>query len=226
MATAQHFTSEETDPHCLPALEAAALLFDAPWRRFGVVGDSLSAGAGDPRPGYASQPWADRVADTLRRVVPDLEYRNIAVNGATTEHALAQLDRLVDFAPDLLHLPSGANDIVGRAPDYARIERELRELYRRAAATGAQLTVFTLGRAYRIPTFEDWTDRVRTVNAITRGLAAEYRAVLVDMWDHPVNDRADLLSADRIHFAANGQAVLATEVVKQLAHRLGRRVPS
>ncbi|WP_431971064.1 SGNH/GDSL hydrolase family protein [Nocardia sp. bgisy134] len=226
MSIAQHFTSEETDPHCVPALEAAALLFDAPWRRFGVVGDSLSAGTGDPRPGYASQPWADRVADALRRVAPDLTYRNVAVGGATTEHALDQLDRLTDFAPDLLHLPSGANDIVRRAPDYARIEKDLRELYRRAAATGAQLTTFTLGRAYRIPEFDDWTERVRTVNAITRMLAAEYRAVLVDMWDHPVNDRADLLSADRIHFAANGQAVLAAEMVKQLAHRLGQRVRS
>ncbi|MCP2289867.1 SGNH/GDSL hydrolase family protein [Nocardia amikacinitolerans] len=226
MTIAEHFSTEETDPYCLSALESAALLFDAPWRRFGVIGDSLSAGTGDPRAGYASLPWADRVADALRRVAPDLAYRNIAADGATTEQTFDQLDRMIDFAPDLLHLPCGANDIVRRTPDYALIERHLRELYRRAAATGAQLTTFTLGRAYRVPAFADWTDRVRTVNAITRRLAAEHRAVVVDMWDHPVNDRADLLSADRIHFAANGQAVLATEAVKQLAHRLGQRVPS
>lgn len=71
-----------------------------------------------------------------------------------------------------------------------------------------------------MPRFPDWTDRVRRVNDITRGLAAEHGAVLVDMWDHPVNDRPDLLSADRIHFAGAGQAVLATEVVKGLARLL------
>ncbi|TQM31067.1 SGNH/GDSL hydrolase family protein [Nocardia bhagyanarayanae] len=226
MSIAEHFSTEESDPYCLSALESAALLFDAPWRRFGVIGDSLSAGTGDPRSGYASLSWADRVADALRRVAPDLAYLNTAVDGATTEQAFDQLDRMIDFAPDLLHLPCGANDIVRRTPDYALIEGRLRELYRRAAATGAQLTTFTLGRAYRVPVFADWTDRVRTVNAITRRVAAEYRAVVVDMWDHPVNDRADLLSADRIHFATNGQAVLAAETVKQLAHRLGQRVAS
>lgn len=49
--------------------------------------------------------------------------------------------------------------------------------------------MFTLGRAFRVPTFPDWDERLRTVNAITRDLAREYRAVLIDMWDHPVNDR-------------------------------------
>lgn len=45
--------------------------------------------------------------------------------------------------------------------------------------------------------------------------------VLVDMWDHPLNARPDLLSADRIHFSTSGQAVLASEVVKSLAAVLG-----
>ena len=43
--------------------------------------------------------------------------------------------------------------------------------------------------------------------------------MVIDMWDHPIMDRPDLLSADRIHFAASGQAVLAAEVVKALARR-------
>ncbi|GAA2593244.1 hypothetical protein SMC26_34065 [Actinomadura fulvescens] len=38
---------------------------------------------------------------------------------------------------------------------------------------GAQLTTFTLGRAFVVPRFEDWPDRVRTLNAITRRQAAE-----------------------------------------------------
>jgi lysophospholipase L1-like esterase len=39
----------------------------------------------------------------------------------------------------------------------------------------------------------------------------------------PFNDRDNLLSADRIHFSTSGQAVMATEVVQQLAHVLSRR---
>ncbi|HEX6355455.1 SGNH/GDSL hydrolase family protein [Actinophytocola sp.] len=210
--------TEESDPYCLSAAQAADLLVLAPWRRFATIGDSLSAGTGDPSPGYASMGWPDRVADVLRRVHPDLAYRNLAEVGATTARTLdTQLDRLVEFGPDLVHLPSGANDLFRPEPDYPTIADELGRVFELAAGTGARLTVFTLGRAFVVPRYPDWHDRVLRVNDITRGLAADHGAVLVDMWDHPVNDRPELLSADRIHFAAAGQAVMATEVVKGLA---------
>jgi lysophospholipase L1-like esterase len=126
------------------------------------------------------------------------------------------MDRLAAFRPDLVHVPSGANDLFHRTPDYTVIARQLGQVYDRASATGALLAVFTLGRAFVVPRYADWSERVRRVNDITRGLAARHGAVLVDMWDHPVNARPDLLSADRIHFGTAGQAVLAAEVVKAL----------
>ncbi|MFI9400781.1 SGNH/GDSL hydrolase family protein [Nocardia sp. NPDC052316] len=219
-------TTEETDPFCIPPLEAAALLFDAPWRRFAVIGDSLSAGTSDPTPGYATLGWPDRVADVLRRVRPDLAYLNIAVVGATTAEILRhQADRMREFAPDLLHLPSGANDIVRRTPNFGEIEQTLRDMYRMAADTGAQLTTFALSKNYVVPVFPDFHDRVRRLNDINRALAAEFDAALIDMWDHPVNDRSNLLGADGIHFSTASQAVLASEVVKQLAHLLDTPVP-
>ncbi|MEU8137584.1 SGNH/GDSL hydrolase family protein [Streptodolium elevatio] len=210
--------TEETDPSCLSPAKAATMLADAPWRRFAVIGDSLSAGTGEPTPGYTTMGWSDRVADILRRVRPELAYLNTAEVGATTERVLAaQVERMAAFRPDLVHVPTGANDLFQAAPDFAAIERTLRRLYGVAAATGARLTVFTFGRAFVVPRFADWPDRVRTLNGIVRELAADHEAVLVEMWDHPVNDRPDLISSDRIHFRAAGQAVLAAEVVKSLS---------
>lgn len=174
-----------------------------------------------PHPGYADQGWADRVANILRRVRPDLRYLNTAENGVTTARTVAgQFDRMRAFAPDLLHLPSGPNDIVRRDPDFDAIEKAMRRMYDLAADTGALLTTFTLGRAYVVPAFPDWPDRIRTMNAMTRRLATEYGAVVVDMWDHPVNDRANLVSADQIHFSTSGQAVMATEFVRRLSYHL------
>lgn len=205
----------------MPETDAAALLFDAPWRRFGVIGDSLSKGTGDASPGYGDAGWAERVASVLRRVRPDLAYLNTAVDGATTAQTLdQQIERMAEFAPDLLHLPCGANDLVRRVPDFNEIERTLRRMYDVAARSGAQLTTFTLGSGYVVPVFPDWRDRVLRVNDITRTIAADYGAVVVDMWNHPINTRPNLLSADGIHFSTSGQAVMATEMVKQLAHAL------
>lgn len=215
-------STEETDPLCLDPARAAELLADAPWRRFAVIGDSLSAGTGDATPGYASVGWADRVADVLRRVRADLAYLNTAEIGVTTAETLAlQADRMVDFGPDLLHVPCGANDLFDARPDFPRIERTLRRLFACGADTGAQLTVFTLGNVFVVGKFADWQDRVRRLNAITRSLAAEHGAVLAEMWDHPVNRRANLLSADRIHWSTSGQAVMAAEIVRGLAAVLG-----
>ncbi|MEU6589779.1 SGNH/GDSL hydrolase family protein [Streptomyces sp. NPDC046881] len=218
--------TEETDPFCLPTVDAAALLFDAPWQRYAVIGDSLSAGTGDRSTGYGDQGWSDRFAHVLRQVRPGLAYLNTAVDGATTLDTLDhQTGAVRDFGPDLLHLPCGANDLLRRTPDFGEIERNLRTMYEMAAGTGAQLTTFTLGRAYVVPVFPDWTQRVRTLNDLTRTVAGAYGAVVVDMWDHPVNSRPDLLSADRIHFSTSGQAVMASEMVRALAAVLARRTP-
>ncbi|WP_225827948.1 SGNH/GDSL hydrolase family protein [Streptomyces naphthomycinicus] len=215
--------TEATDPFCLAQADAVALLTGAPWRRYAVIGDSLSAGTGDPSPGYRDQGWPDRVAGVLRAVRPELEYLNVSETGATTARTLQnQAARMTEFAPDLLHLPCGANDIARRRPDFGAMERALRRMYDLAKGTGALLTTFTLGRAYVVPDFPDWPERIAAVNEMVRGLAAEYDAVVVDMWDHPVNDRDDLLSEDRIHFSASGQAVMAAEVIRKLAGSLER----
>lgn len=218
MASTTSALTEESDSFCLRPADAAALIPDAPWRRFGVIGDSLSAGTGDPSPGYGDQGWSDRLAGILRRVRPDLAYLNTSKIGATTAETLdEQAARMIEFAPDLLHVPCGANDIVTRHPDFEEIEARLRRMYDLAAGTGALLTTFTLGRAYVVPVFPDWHERITRVNDIVRHVAAEYDAVVIDMWHHPVNDRETLLSADRIHFSTSGQAVMATEMVKALA---------
>lgn len=215
--------TETSDPYCLATESAVAMLSGAPWRRFAVIGDSLSAGTGDPSPGYGPLGWSDRVAEVLRQVHPDLAYLNTAKIGATTAETLdEQVDRMLEFAPDLLHVPCGANDIARRSPDFNEIEATLRRMYGIAAGTGAQLTTFTLGRAYVLPMFPDWDHRIRTLNDVTRALAAEHDALVIDMWYHPVNDRDTLLSADRIHFSSSGQAVMAAEVVKALATRVPR----
>jgi lysophospholipase L1-like esterase len=215
--------TEATDPDVLSPAEGARILAGAPWRRFGVFGDSLSLGVGDATPGYQDLGWPARVERVLRRVHPDLTSINTARVGATTMQALReQAERIEEFGPDLLHLNSGANDIMRRKPDWGRIEDDLRAMYEWATSTGAQLSVITLGRAFVIPAFPDFSERVARLNDITRALAAEYDAAVADCWDHPLNDRPNLLSEDRIHFATTGQAIIASVLIAALGARLGK----
>ncbi|WP_240929324.1 SGNH/GDSL hydrolase family protein [Streptomyces coryli] len=220
--------TEATDPDVLSPKAGARILAAAPWRRFGVFGDSLSLGVGDATPGYDPLGWPARVERALRRVHPDLAHINTARVGVTTAQALQeQAERIDEFGPDLLHLNSGANDIMRRKPDWERIEDDLRAMYAWAARTGAQLSVFTLGRAFVVPAFPDFSDRVARLNDVTRRLAAEYGAAVGDCWAHPLNDRPNLLSEDRIHFAATGQAIIASVMIEALGARLresGREV--
>ena len=214
--------TEQNDPYCLTEEAGAALISGGPWQRFGVVGDSLSAGTCDPSPGYTGGPWCDRVVSTLRLVNPDLAYLNTAKIGQTTAHTLAtQVDRLLAFHPDLIHLPSGANDIWRTSePDWPAVEQDLRRLYDLAAGTGATLTVFTLMTRFVVPTISGFADRVIRINELTRTIAGEHGAIVVDTENHPMNSRPDLLSADEIHLAAGGQAVLAAEIIRGLSWTL------
>ena len=54
-------------------------------------------------------------------------------------------------------------------------------------------------------------------------MAAKHEATLVEMWDDPIRHAPDLMSADGIHFAMMGQAVLASEIVRALAASAGAR---
>lgn len=213
--------AEAADRDVLSAEAGAALLRRAPWHRMAVFGDSLSLGIGDPTPGYQDLGWAERVERTLRMVHPDLEFITTARVGATTAEAIQeQTTRIEEFGPDLLHVNSGANDIIRRTPDWSRIESDLRAMYEWAHGTGAQVSVFTLGRAFMIPAFPDFGQRVIRLNHITRTLAAEYGAVVAECWDHPLNDRSDLVSADGIHFARTGHAVIASILIDALSARI------
>jgi lysophospholipase L1-like esterase len=209
---------EVADPYCIGLADAATMLAAAPWHRFAVIGDSLSAGVGDPTPGYAPLGWSTRVSEVLRLVHSDLAYLNTGEIRATTGRTISsQMDRMLDFEPDLVHVPCGVNDLLRRELDFIGIEQTLRKMYAIAASTGAQLTTFTVGSAYLVPAFSDWRERVVRLNGIVRTVAADFDALMIDMWAHPLNSRPDLLSADRLHFATSGQAVMASEYVRALA---------
>ncbi|AYF75724.1 SGNH/GDSL hydrolase family protein [Nocardia yunnanensis] len=214
--------TETTDPYTLSDATAAALLREVPWRRFAVIGDSTAEGVGDPWPGYESVPWADRVARWLLAAHPRTDYLNTGRTGALLSEVLAtQLPALDAFAPDLVHISCGGNDLLLRDAALPAVEAALDELCGRVAATGARLSLFTLtdsftGRMAPLrPRFAEFADAVRRV-------AHRHDAILTEFWDHPARLRPGWLSADLIHLTMAGHAVVAADITRNLARHAAR----
>lgn len=218
--TAEH-PAEAADPYCLPPGESDRLLRGAPWRRFAVVGDSLAEGLGDPTPGYRIASWADRTAEALRRVVPDLAYLNLGVRGLTAGQVRGgQAETAARFAPDLVAIVCGGNDLLlpGFSPDV--LEKELDLLFSRLAAPGTTLFAYALADvAAAVPELRGGPleGGVAVLNRVTRTVAQRHGAVLVEMYDHPAVGDRDLFSADLVHASARGHAVIAAATVRALA---------
>lgn len=55
------------------------------FRRYVALGDSQTEGVGDePHPDGTPRGWADRFAERLATVQPDLRYANLAVRGSAS----------------------------------------------------------------------------------------------------------------------------------------------
>ena len=73
-----------------------------------ALGDSFTAGRGSAD----GERWADQLAARLRRDSPELDYRNLAVDGATSAEVLEQLPAALALEPDLVTVICGANDVL------------------------------------------------------------------------------------------------------------------
>ncbi|MFD3706051.1 SGNH/GDSL hydrolase family protein [Nocardia sp. NPDC058658] len=220
------FPTEADDPLVLPPEQLTALLAGAPWHRFAVLGDSIAAGTGDPSPGYAPTGWADRVAANLRSVNPALAYRNTGRIGATSAQVIdRQLAEILEFEPDLVHVSCGGNDLFTAGGDVDRLHANLSTILTALTAAGAQLSIFTMADVWsveRMAPMRAMRPRMIELNEVLRAVATEFDAALTELWDHPLQSRRELMSADLIHFTTSGQAVLAGEVVRTLAELIDR----
>ncbi|SHH24681.1 Lysophospholipase L1 [Jatrophihabitans endophyticus] len=214
--------AEDTDTYCLSDAEADRLLDGAPWTRFAVLGDSLAEGLGEPTPGYRTLTWADRTRDALARQQPQLAYRNLGLrNLVSAEVREQQLGAALDFAPDVVALVCGGNDVFSRSYDPDRVEAEIDGIVAPLRDSGAEVVTYCLMNITKaIPELAGLEAQFATLNAAVRSVADRRGALLVDMWPHPTCRDRDMFSSDMLHSSMRGHAVLGAETIKRLARRL------
>lgn len=225
--TAQGADREAADPHVLPVAEADLLLRDAAWHRFAVIGDSLAEGLGESVPGYLDSPWTDRVADALRRHVPDLAFLNLGLrNLRAAEVREQQLEAALEFGPDLVSVVCGGNDMM--APDWApaAVEAELDALVAPFRSRGADVFLFTIQDITKVfPPLagSPLRERIHALNERTRAVAERHGAMVVDMACHPTHGDRESFSSDMLHASMRGHAVLASATITCLSAHLATK---
>ena len=188
------------------------------YRRFVALGDSQTEGLndGDDVRGYRG--WADRLAEQLAAVDPQVRYANLAVRGRRTHQVHAeQLPAALTLRPDLATVMTGVNDLLQNRFDAAAVAGHLEAMFEALTALGAHVITFGFpDPGLLVPAARGLTGRARALNAHIRRAADRHGVTMVDLSAHPITTDPRLWSADRLHLNPLGHTRLAAAVAHTL----------
>ena len=190
-----------------------------------ALGDSFTAG----RESIEAERWADRLATGLRTVNPDLVYRNLAVDGASSAEVLEQLPEALALRPDLVTVICGANDVLLTSrPDVDGYEERFDEILGRLREGAPEAAILT-ATAPESWHFMELRPRTKArlvkaladLNAVTRSVAARHKVPCINVASHPgLTDRANF-SADGLHPSTLGHERAVEEISVSLQAHFG-----
>lgn len=199
---------------------------------FVALGDSTTAGVGDPMPDGTWRGWAALLAEGLG-APGDVAFHNLARSGALTgDVATEQLPAALARRPQVAALVVGVNDTLRGAFDGADVGRLLDRTV--GALTGGGAVVLTAclpdpGRMFRLPGVlaRPLGRRIAAVNAAVHRAALRHGALHLHIPELPGAYDAPMWSVDRLHPGERGHRLLAGAAYDTLvaAGMPGRRRP-
>nr|WP_232084816.1 SGNH/GDSL hydrolase family protein [Arthrobacter sp. SO5] len=189
------------------------------WSRYVALGDSFTAGIGDPEPRSPGgvRGWADRIAEELSEGQPDFAYANLAVSGLVMRQILdQQLGPAIELKPDLVTLSAGGNDLVFHRSDPDRLAVILDTAVGMLSATGATVVLFTGPDWGDTPVFGRIRGKVAVFNENIRTIAARHNGLIADLWTLRQLTDPQMWAPDRLHFSPMGHHTIAAMVLETL----------
>ncbi|MEJ3749239.1 SGNH/GDSL hydrolase family protein [Actinomycetes bacterium KLBMP 9797] len=178
---------------------------------FVALGDSTTAGYGDPMPGGGWRGWARLLADGLG----DVAFHNLARSGALAVDVVRdQLPDALDRAPQLASVVVGVNDTLRSDFDVAVIGATLNRIVGRLDEAGALVLTACLpdpGRMFGLPgaLARPLGRRIAAVNAVIHAVAAPVCGIHLHIPDLAGVYDPRMWSIDRLHPGERGHRLLA-----------------
>ncbi len=187
---------------------------DSGYLRYVALGDSQTEGLGDGDDTVGLRGWADRLAEHLAAVNPDVRYANLAVRGRLAGQVrVEQLGPALALCPDLVTVVAGVNDLLRPRFDAAEVARQLEEMFAALTAAGARVVTLTFPDVGKItPMARPLTSRVFDLNACIRAAAARHGVTVAETGRPAVATDPRLWSADRLHASPLGHERIAAAV--------------
>ncbi|MFF1961388.1 SGNH/GDSL hydrolase family protein [Streptomyces sp. NPDC058220] len=192
--------------------------------RFAALGDSLTAGVGDPVPG-GWRGWAALLGGGSAEPQTGVLFHNFAISGALTRDVEErQVPAALDFEPSIASVLVGVNDTLRRAFDIQDLAPRLDRACGALAARGTVLLTACLpdpGSMLGLPAplARPLARRQRAVNAVVHALSARYDAIHLHMADASWVAERSLWSADRLHPGERGHRMIAARFHELLTAR-------
>lgn len=178
---------------------------------FVALGDSITAGMGDPAPGGGWRGWAALLAATLDQ--PDLH--NLATLGAlAADVERLQLPAAVAAKPDVASVVVGINDTLRGDFDPGRTGASVGRTVAALHAAGAEVLTMRLpdpGQMFGLPgaLARPLARRMHAVNTAVDQVALRYRTVHLDAARDPATYERRYWSVDRLHPNERGHRLIA-----------------
>jgi lysophospholipase L1-like esterase len=190
--------------------------------RLAALGDSTTAGFGDPMPDGRWRGWAALLAESLG---PNVAFTNFARSGALSANvACEQLNDAVMFRPTVAVVLVGINDTLRNSFDPSRVTVNLDRVVGELTGIGASVLTACLpdpAIMFGLPPFlgRPLARRVAAVNEAVHIVADRYAAVHLHMPELPGVYDPRMWSIDRLHPGERGHRLLAIGAFDVLAER-------
>ena len=201
------------------ARKGATTTGSGPWKRYVALGDSFTAGLGDPEPlnPGGMRGWADRIAEEFSAGRNDFAYANLAISGLVLQQIVdQQLAPAIALKPDLVTLSAGGNDLVFHRRDPDRLAASLDDAVAALSATWATVVLFTGPDWGDTPVFGHIRGKVAVFNENIRTIAARHHGVIADLWTLRQLSDPRMWDPDRLHFSPLGHHTIAGMVLDTL----------